>query len=171
MELTDEFGRRMKARRQYFGWTQKELGDRVGISKGTVGDLESNRIKKTAFLPQIADTLEMKIDELLGNDALSYTDKLAAVAARSPVNLSTLANAVAQVKAATDEKGIVISDDLFSKISVILYQSAKKDLSAATLIELFCPEGLSDASRASSKAASKKASRSGPKERKTKKRS
>lgn len=70
-------GARVRAARVKKGMSQKDLATAVGISPGTLADLESGRSKKTTVLHLIAEKLGVNVAVLDLNAAhLSVSDKL-----------------------------------------------------------------------------------------------
>lgn len=58
-------GSRIKALRELKGlWTQKDLGDRVGVSQSHIWDLENGKLRNQAVFLRIADELECTTDFL-----------------------------------------------------------------------------------------------------------
>jgi transcriptional regulator with XRE-family HTH domain len=68
--------------RKGLGWTQKELGRRVGVTQGGIGHLEGGRTQKTTLLPAIAKALGVQVEVLLG-DAEALPDPAGDVLSRS----------------------------------------------------------------------------------------
>jgi len=60
--------RRVKERREAFGWTQEELSRRSGIRQGGIARIESgkNRNIETSTLIALAKALDVSTDWLLG---------------------------------------------------------------------------------------------------------
>jgi len=68
MARSDNLGARIKALREQHGWTQAELGERVGMAKRTVGTWESGlSVIKPSLRQPLADALGVTIDELFGD--------------------------------------------------------------------------------------------------------
>jgi transcriptional regulator with XRE-family HTH domain len=77
-----EFGARLKKLRQARGFTQKELGERIGATQKMITHYE-NRVKfpPVVIIPKIAKALKISADELLGlkpckDEDLAETRKL-----------------------------------------------------------------------------------------------
>lgn len=60
-----ELGEKVRQAREAKGWSQKQLGDRVGISQVAVKKIEAGDTKQSKFLPQIASALGLPMDELM----------------------------------------------------------------------------------------------------------
>lgn len=54
----------IKDARERRGWSQKELGDRVGISQPAIKKIEDGNTTQSKFLPKIAQLLELDLAEL-----------------------------------------------------------------------------------------------------------
>jgi phage repressor protein C with HTH and peptisase S24 domain len=57
-------GEIIKEARERKGWSQKQLGDRVGISQPAVKKIEDGATTRTKFLPKIAQVLELDLANL-----------------------------------------------------------------------------------------------------------
>ena len=66
-----ESGGIIRTEREKKGWSQKELGDRVGISQVAVMKIEAGTTKKSKHFPLIAQLLEIPLSRL--DPALSHT--------------------------------------------------------------------------------------------------
>ena len=63
-------GDRIKARRQELGWTQEQLAEKAGISKGFLSDLETGTRNVSAeYLLKIAHPLNVTLDFLMKGDS------------------------------------------------------------------------------------------------------
>lgn len=61
---------RVRARRNKLGLSQKELAKKIGVSQGTIGQLESGRNNRTKYIYQLATALAVDVQWLLdGNQA------------------------------------------------------------------------------------------------------
>lgn len=62
-------GERIRARRQELGWTQEQLAEKAGISKGFLSDLETGTRNVSAeYLLKIAQALTVSLDFLMKGD-------------------------------------------------------------------------------------------------------
>ncbi len=62
-------GERIRSRRQKIGWTQEQLADKAGISKGFLSDLETGTRNVSAeYLLKIAQALTVTLDFLMKGD-------------------------------------------------------------------------------------------------------
>lgn len=60
------FGRELKRRRERVGWTQLELGERVGVASNSIARLESgNRRPSIDLLERLAGALKCRVRDLL----------------------------------------------------------------------------------------------------------
>lgn len=59
-----EPGERIRQAREARGWSQADLGKRVGISQPAIQKIEDGRTQNSKFLPQIAGVLSIPIAEL-----------------------------------------------------------------------------------------------------------
>jgi len=67
MELME----RIKTLRKAKGWTQTELGKRIGVIQKVIADYETGNTKPPIErLPVLADVLGVSVDELLRGDAI-----------------------------------------------------------------------------------------------------
>jgi len=87
-------GTRLKHHRECLSLSQDELAARVGAAQQTIQSLESGRIKKSSFLPQIAKELGMDFDALVfgkGQPALNPVGRrlLMATTLRVPLFATT----------------------------------------------------------------------------------
>jgi phage repressor protein C with HTH and peptisase S24 domain len=57
-------GEIIKEAREKRGWSQKELGDRIGISQPAIKKIEDGATRQTKFLPKIAQILELDLAAL-----------------------------------------------------------------------------------------------------------
>lgn len=64
-ENLQTMGARVRHYRERLGLSQEELAWRVGAAQQTIQSLESGKIRKSTFLPQIAKTLGVDFDTLL----------------------------------------------------------------------------------------------------------
>ena len=64
--LLATFGQRVKFMREHWGWTQDDLRERTGFSKGFLSDLENDKRNASgASLLKMADVLGVPIDWLV----------------------------------------------------------------------------------------------------------
>ena len=64
--MPSTLGARIRTRRQQLGWTQEQLSDRVGISKGFLSDLENGkRSVRAENLLDLSRALGVSIDQLM----------------------------------------------------------------------------------------------------------
>jgi transcriptional regulator with XRE-family HTH domain len=64
---TETFGQRLLRLRQARGYSQRELGDRVGVSQRMMTYYEREAEHPPAYLlPRLAETLGVTVDELMG---------------------------------------------------------------------------------------------------------
>ena len=62
-------GKQIKMLRTIRGWTQEELGKRLGVSKVAVSSYELGyRLPNVEMLEKLADAFEVTVDYLLGRD-------------------------------------------------------------------------------------------------------
>jgi len=81
-------GERIKERRQQMGWTQEQLAEKAGISKGFLSDLETGTRNVSAeYLLKIAQALKVTLDFLMKGDS----SKLKTSEVQIPARLSDLA--------------------------------------------------------------------------------
>jgi transcriptional regulator with XRE-family HTH domain len=60
------FGQRVKFMREHWGWTQDDLRQRTGLSKGFLSDIENDKRNASgANLLKLADVLDVSIDWLV----------------------------------------------------------------------------------------------------------
>jgi phage repressor protein C with HTH and peptisase S24 domain len=59
-----EPGEIIKEARERRGWSQKDLGDRVGISQPAIKKIEDGETARTKFMPKIAQVLELDLAAL-----------------------------------------------------------------------------------------------------------
>ncbi|GAB43819.1 putative Xre family DNA-binding protein [Gordonia terrae NBRC 100016] len=91
-------GRGIRARRVELGWSQAELGRRVGVSASAISQMERGRLGlslETAI--EVADRLGIDFDELLrgpGTDHIVVEERPGIASERSPVRRESTANAV-----------------------------------------------------------------------------
>lgn len=73
----ENFGTIIKRKREYYGWTQKELADKLFVSDKSVSRWENNKgYPDITLLPAIAETLHLDYEELLnGNVYLAKRTK------------------------------------------------------------------------------------------------
>lgn len=64
----------LKKARNESGLLQKELAKRVGCSQQTVVDIESGKIRKSKYLPEICAELGIDYNRLVSGDAVSQAD-------------------------------------------------------------------------------------------------
>jgi putative transcriptional regulator len=63
--MTERLANRLRAEREFRGWTQAELAERVGVSRKTI-----NTIENAVFVPstltalKIAEALERSVEQL-----------------------------------------------------------------------------------------------------------
>lgn len=72
-------GERIKTARKMAGLTQKELGDKLGVTQVMISAYESNlRNPKIGTLNRIAQVLDISLSELLDNeyDFLGFSDEM-----------------------------------------------------------------------------------------------
>ncbi len=70
-------GARIRYYREHLGLSQDELAVRVGSAQQTIQSLETGKIKKSTFLPQIAKALGVDFDQLLFGNPLAASRKTA----------------------------------------------------------------------------------------------
>ena len=59
----------VRDRRKHLGWTQAQLGDRVGVSRQTINAIEAGRHDPSLTLAfDLAEALEQRIDTLFEPD-------------------------------------------------------------------------------------------------------
>lgn len=77
MDRMENFGTIIKRKREYYGWTQKELADKLFVSDKSVSRWENNKgYPDITLLPAIAETLHLDYEELLnGNVYLAKRTK------------------------------------------------------------------------------------------------
>ena len=69
------FGVRLKSLRNQKKWSQKDVGEKLGISNVSVSGYESgNRFPDTQTLAKIADVFEVSTDYLLGRDVPEWAN-------------------------------------------------------------------------------------------------
>ena len=84
-------GDRIRERREDRGWTQEQLAQRAGMSKGFLSDLENNKRNVSAeYVLRIANALGVSLDYLLRGET-NQRD-----AERSPVRIPAELSAAAQ---------------------------------------------------------------------------
>lgn len=67
LELSESIGHRIARLRKERGYTQKELGEKIGIMHSLVSDYERQRLKMNAeMVVRFALALEVSADEILG---------------------------------------------------------------------------------------------------------
>ena len=59
---------RIKEARKAKGWTQKQLGDAIGVAKNTISGYEKNREPTAPLLGAIADALDVDVNFLLQDE-------------------------------------------------------------------------------------------------------
>lgn len=70
-----DFGSRLKELRIQFGLTQKQLADRIGVSKGVISFYElRERSPSPEILVKLAAIFHVSTDYLLGMDEHEYID-------------------------------------------------------------------------------------------------
>ncbi len=83
-----EYGKRIKDARNKSGLTQKQLGERLGVSESAVAQYESGqRVPKVDTLQRIADALNIPLANLLGIATLidgAYTQEEMKAALQAP---------------------------------------------------------------------------------------
>lgn len=66
--MMEKMSDRIRRLRERDNITQRELADVIGVTVGAVGQWEQGRtLPKIRFLPEIAETFSMSVDELLFN--------------------------------------------------------------------------------------------------------
>lgn len=68
IQYMSNIGFNIKQIRLAKGWSQKELGQRAGVSQGTIGHLESGRNQSSTELPAIAHALGTSVEALTGRE-------------------------------------------------------------------------------------------------------
>ena len=69
------FGERVKELRNNQGWTQQELGNRLGVSKQSVSNWENGNIMPSIdLLVKLSDLFQVPTDYLLGNNSALTID-------------------------------------------------------------------------------------------------
>lgn len=72
--MMTDFGRILRKIRQSAGFTQKQLADRIHVSKGTISNYETEeRQPSPAILKDLARTLHISADYLLGMEESTQT--------------------------------------------------------------------------------------------------
>lgn len=64
-ELINSLGKRVSFRRHLMGWSQKELGARVGVSQQAIEKIENDSTKRPRQFVELAETLGLEPYELL----------------------------------------------------------------------------------------------------------
>lgn len=109
-------GRRIRKRRQELGWTQEQLCQKAGISKGFLSDLENDkRSVSAANLLDISRALSVSLDYLMTGEASQETPAEVAI----PVSLTTFAA----------EEGLSLRQTLMlldMQKQIVAHRSAKK---------------------------------------------
>jgi len=59
------FAKKLKERRELFGFTQVELAEKIGSNKGTIQNYESGSLPKGDYAIALAEVLECSLDWLL----------------------------------------------------------------------------------------------------------
>ena len=68
MDMTEAFAKTLKERRRALGYTQRELGERLGYSEKAISKWESGvALPPSAVLLPLADALGVSVDELLSH--------------------------------------------------------------------------------------------------------
>ena len=81
-----EAGKIIKAERLSRGWSQAELGKRVGVSQPAIKKIEAGSTSKSKHLPKIAQELGIALDKL--DPSLSRSSTGSSPARRSRQRLS-----------------------------------------------------------------------------------
>jgi transcriptional regulator with XRE-family HTH domain len=64
------FAKKLKERRELFGFTQVELAEKIGSNKGTIQNYESGSLPKGDYVITLAEVLECSLDWLLMDKGL-----------------------------------------------------------------------------------------------------
>lgn len=76
--LAERLGSQIKAQRLALGWTQEDLGAKIGVEVNTVSRIEcGTHLPSLLRLESIADTLGVSITSLLGAASLNANDQAA----------------------------------------------------------------------------------------------
>lgn len=67
-----DLGKRLADMRKYYGYTQKELADRMNLSQQVISNIERNTTSPDIdFLSGLADLYNITIDDLIGRKIIS----------------------------------------------------------------------------------------------------
>lgn len=87
-----EPGEVIRLRREELGWSQQELGKRVGVSQVAIKKIEAGTTQKSKFLPKVAEVLGLNLSDLdkslvhgAGATYRSIDARIAEVLAKVPV--------------------------------------------------------------------------------------
>lgn len=70
----EKWGRRIRAFRKLKGFTQEEFAKKLGVSVSILGEIErGNRMPPNRFIMQVADVLNISIEELAPPSESSHT--------------------------------------------------------------------------------------------------
>lgn len=113
-----EYGKRIKDARNKSGLTQKQLGERLGVSESAVAQYESGqRVPKVDTLQRIADALNIP-SNLLGIATLidgAYTQEEMKAALQAPTKPTAQQIGAAYEKATPPPKGYYTNTPIISK--------------------------------------------------------
>jgi transcriptional regulator with XRE-family HTH domain len=88
MPLPDakEIGKRIRAYREFRGWSQARLAGAAGLDPKTISELEDGRPSQSSTIQRIAPALGIKTDDLLGEGPppLRYYHRLAETRTPAP---------------------------------------------------------------------------------------
>lgn len=88
MELTPHHGRNVRTFREFFGWTQDDLGEKIGFPQHKVSQMESLEIIDDDTLGKIADVMRVPV-ELLKTFTLPNAVKYFTMSMQTPTLTNT----------------------------------------------------------------------------------
>lgn len=82
-------GEIIRTKREKLGWSQQELGKRVGVSQVAIKKMEAGTTQKSKFFPKVAEVLGLSLSaldsSLTGITSHSVDARIAEVLAKVPV--------------------------------------------------------------------------------------
>ena len=128
-----ETGKRIQTLRKQYGWTQKELADRLHVSDKAVSKWERGlNYPDMALLEPLAQTLDITVVELLGIENAPEAEKLEAVTAVALEETAALRKEIRTRAITILINGIVWLASQFA-LGWILYDHGIYDITARVL--------------------------------------
>ena len=141
------FGETVKSLRESKNLTQKQLGERIGISRPTINLWERGKVKPTKpeIIEKLANALGVTVKDLIGDEVVSIKEEKAAPKANAPKKKVTIIKpkkAVAKVVAVGDaEKEPITSTEIPTEsITSTEMTPSAEAISLATRLAILLPE-------------------------------